>query len=92
MLVREIGDDDEQDYDYELRGAGLGPVRGSMRQFVRRVGLLGAAVLALATPGQALIPLGRPAPAWSGKTITGKPLSSAQFKGKVVLLNFFGNY
>ena len=45
---------------------------------------------ALAVPAAALPPAGRPAPAWSGKTTTGKSLSSAQLKGKVVLLNFFG--
>lgn len=54
----------------------------------------GAALLAvtLAATGaaQAAFPKGKPAPAWSGKTVEGKPISSAQFKGKVVVMNFFG--
>ncbi len=33
--------------------------------------------------------VGKLAPPWSGKTVDGKALTSAQYKGKVVLLNFF---
>jgi len=44
----------------------------------------------LASTAHATLAKGKPAPAWSGKTVEGKPLSSAQFKGKVVLMNFFG--
>lgn len=33
--------------------------------------------------------LGQPAPPFSAKTISGKPISLADFKGKVVLLNFW---
>jgi hypothetical protein len=40
--------------------------------------------------GAATIGVGKTAPAWSGKTVQGKPISSAQYKGKVVLMNFFG--
>lgn len=55
-----------------------------------------AAALALAVgviaPAAAIVRVGTAAPAWSGKTTAGKALSSAQLKGKVVLLNFFNNY
>lgn len=54
----------------------------------------GAALLTLtltaASAVQAAYPKGKPAPTWSGKTIAGKPITSAQFKGKVVVMNFFG--
>ncbi len=50
------------------------------------------ATLALATGASALVAKGKTAPAWSGKTVQGKAISSGQFKGKVVLLNFFNNY
>jgi peroxiredoxin len=36
--------------------------------------------------------VGKPAPAWQGKTLGGKTLKSVQFKGKVVLVNFFSYY
>jgi cytochrome oxidase Cu insertion factor (SCO1/SenC/PrrC family) len=45
-------------------------------------------VAALAAPR--LPRQGAVAPAWSGKTVDGKQLASAQLKGKVVVLNFFG--
>ena len=48
--------------------------------------------VALAIPAGALVPAGRPAPAWRGETIAGKTVASAQLKGKVVLLNFFGRH
>jgi cytochrome oxidase Cu insertion factor (SCO1/SenC/PrrC family) len=48
-----------------------------------------AGVLAVGSASAALISKGKVAPAWSGKTVDGKPISSAQLKGKVVLLNFF---
>lgn len=55
--------------------------------------LLSAALAALvAAPALAIVAAGKPAPAWTGKTTTGKSLSSAQLKGKVVVLNFFNNY
>lgn len=52
------------------------------------------AVLAalLAVPALAIVSVGKPAPAWTGKTTTGKAMSSAQLKGKVVVMNFFNNY
>lgn len=60
---------------------------------IRQYGaLLGAAALALVLGGAATAKLpaaGAVAPAWTGKTTTGKMISSAQFKGKPVLLNFF---
>lgn len=53
--------------------------------------LLAAGVLSF--PVRAALPAtGKAAPAWSGKTTDGKTLSSAQLKGKVVLLNFFNFY
>lgn len=53
--------------------------------------LLVAAGLMLAWGGNAwaLIGAGKTAPSWSGKTVAGQPISSSQFKGKVVLMNFF---
>jgi hypothetical protein len=58
--------------------------------FWRTAGLLGSAA-ALATAAVADLPKpGKTAPAWNGKTVAGKALSSNQLKGKVVLMNFFG--
>jgi len=58
-----------------------------------RLGQLAAlfgAALALACGASAdLVAKGKPAPAWSGKTLAGKTINSAQLKNKVVLLNFF---
>jgi hypothetical protein len=51
---------------------------------------IAALILAGAGAAHATIAKGKPAPAWSGKTVEGKALSSAQLKGKVVLMNFFG--
>jgi hypothetical protein len=49
--------------------------------------------LALATGVTAqVLPAGKVAPKWSGKTVQGKAISAGQYKGKVVLLNFFNNY
>jgi hypothetical protein len=54
---------------------------------------VGALALALATGVSAqILPAGKAAPKWSGKTVAGKAISSTQYKGKVVLLNFFNNY
>lgn len=49
-----------------------------------------AGVIALAGGASAaVIGKGKTAPAWKGKTLAGKSLSSAQLKGKAVLMNFF---
>jgi hypothetical protein len=49
-----------------------------------------ALALGLVTAASAALPgAGKTAPSWSGKTIAGKAISSAQLKGKVVLMNFF---
>lgn len=58
-------------------------------------GLLRGSVLLMLAVGamgtaHAAFPKGKPAPAWSGKMLDGKAISSAQFKGKVVVMNFFG--
>jgi len=62
----------------------------------RRVWGLSAGLSALAmlaiTATAAPVGKGKAAPAWSGKTVAGKAISSGQYKGKVVLLNFFNNY
>lgn len=59
----------------------------------KRLGVLvGSACLGLLLTGisQAeILKAGKPAPAWTGKTVAGKKISSAQFKGRPVLLNFF---
>lgn len=50
----------------------------------------GFLTLSLAVAGGADLPrAGKTAPVWKGKTVAGKPISSAEFKGKVVLVNFF---
>jgi len=45
--------------------------------------------IVLANNARALIGPGKTAPSWSGKTLAGQAINSAQFKGKVVLMNFF---
>ena len=57
-----------------------------------RLAAIGALALGVALPASAIVKAGQKAPAWSGKTTKGKSLSSAQLKGKVVVLNFFNNY
>jgi hypothetical protein len=51
---------------------------------------MAALLLSAASAAHATLAKGKPAPAWNGKTVEGKALSSSQFKGKVVLMNFFG--
>ena len=64
-----------------------------MQTHVWRAAGLAGTLLAFAAGASASLPApGKAAPAWSGKTITGKTLTSAQTKGKVVLLNFFNFY
>lgn len=57
---------------------------------------IGAVALAAMILGGASLadplPKGKVAPAWTGKTVAGKSIKSAQFKGKVVLMNFFSYY
>lgn len=53
---------------------------------------VGGLAVSLAVAAAALPAKGKPIPAWSGKTVGGKALASADLKGKVVLLNFFNNY
>jgi hypothetical protein len=55
----------------------------------RLMAAAGIAAGVLATASSGAVALGRPAPKWSGKTVQGQPISAAQFKGKVVLMNFF---
>lgn len=52
---------------------------------------LAASVLFAGSAG-AVVSTGKPAPGWSGKTVQGKAIASSQYKGKVVLLNFFNAY
>ena len=55
-----------------------------------RTAAVAGAALGLAGAASAdLIKAGKAAPAWSGKTVAGKAIKSSQFKGKVVLVNFF---
>lgn len=55
----------------------------------RNPALLGLTLMVAGASSASLIGPGKPAPAWSAKTVAGKAISSTQFKGKVVLLNFF---
>lgn len=58
-----------------------------------RTGASALAVLALGSVAFAApLAKGKTAPAWSAKTVQGKAISSAQLKGKVVLMNFFSYY
>jgi hypothetical protein len=60
-----------------------------------RWGALAAGAAVLVSVMQAsgeIIKAGKPAPAWSAKTVEGKAISSARFKGKPVLMNFFNYY
>lgn len=54
--------------------------------------LVAGSVLLATAASAAVIGAGKVAPAWSGKTVEGKPLKSTDLKGKVVLLNFFSYY
>ena len=51
---------------------------------------LPALLLIAAGPARAEFPTGKPAPAFTLKQLNGKPLSLSAFKGKVVLLDFWG--
>ena len=57
-----------------------------------RAGAAAALALCLALPAAAVPKAGRALPALTGTTIAGKPFNSAQYKGKVLLLNFFSRY
>ncbi|HEU4753725.1 MAG TPA: hypothetical protein VFU47_11510 [Armatimonadota bacterium] len=62
-----------------------------MRVTLGRAAAVLGMVAALGLTARAdVIKPGKVAPTWSGKTVAGKPISSSQYKGKVVLLNFFG--
>ncbi len=65
-----------------------------MRRFERRaaLGWCAAALVAMTRVGADQLPAGKVAPKWSGKTVSGAAIKSDQFKGKVVLLNFFSFY
>ena len=57
-----------------------------------RAGAVAALGLCLAIPAAALPKTGSTLPALTGTTIAGKPFNSAQYRGKVILLNFFSRY
>lgn len=55
-----------------------------------RLAAIAALTLAAAGSGSAaIIGAGKAAPAWTGKTVAGKPITSKQYQKKVVLMNFF---
>ncbi len=61
---------------------------------MKRIATCAAALFLSATllaggASAALVKKGKVAPAWKGTTVEGKAVASTQFKGKVVLLNFF---
>lgn len=58
----------------------------------RIAGALGLATLLLAAPAIALPRLGSAAPAFTSKSLAGKQVRLSQYKGKVVVLNFFSRY
>ena len=55
----------------------------------RSAALAGAVIALAGGSSAAVIGKGRTAPAWKGKTLAGKTLSSTQLKGKAILMNFF---
>ena len=57
-----------------------------------RAAALAAAAVSLAVSASALPNPGSAVPDFTGKTVAGKPLKWSQYKGKVVLLNFFDRY
>jgi len=59
------------------------------RSWWRVAAIVGASLGVLGPASAELISTGKTAPVWSGKTVEGKPVSSAKLKGKVVLMNFF---
>ncbi len=64
-------------------------MRNSLRGALAAVALC----LGLTLVGRAeMIKTGKTAPAWSGKSLAGKTVKSADFKGKVLLMNFFSYY
>jgi cytochrome oxidase Cu insertion factor (SCO1/SenC/PrrC family) len=52
--------------------------------------LVMAGVMLIGTPARAEFPRDKPAPAFTLQQLSGKPLSLASLKGKVVLLDFWG--
>ncbi len=48
--------------------------------------------MALTLPAAALPKAGSAAPSFTGTTLAGKKLSLAQYRGKVVLVNFFSRH
>jgi peroxiredoxin len=59
-----------------------------VQPWVRLLAVTGL-TLACSSNAWALIKAGKVAPSWSAKTLAGKPIASSQFKGRVILLNFF---
>jgi hypothetical protein len=57
-----------------------------------RASAVAALGLCLMLPASAGVKPGGSVPAFTGTTIAGKPFKSTQYKGKVLLLNFFSRY
>jgi hypothetical protein len=79
----------------QWRGSRTSPLREAedrvkLLQVAGRTGAAGVLALSLVGAAHAELPgKGKAAPVWSGKTLAGKPISSASLKGRVVLMNFF---
>lgn len=58
----------------------------------RAVTALLAALLALPGAGRAVTEIGAPAPALRGVLVSGEPFDLADYRGKVVLVNFYSSY
>ncbi len=63
-----------------------------MNQLFSRLGIALVATLALAGYARADDTLPQPAPAWHLRDIAGNDVSSAQFKGKVLVINFWATW
>jgi thiol-disulfide isomerase/thioredoxin len=76
-------------------GAGFEPVKAHATHKGKQYAFcsLKCKVEFLKNPDEFLVTdAGKPAPAWTLKTFDGKPVSLEQFRGKVVLLDFWGTF
>jgi hypothetical protein len=61
-----------------------------MKRTIWRIAAVAATALGVMSAASAgLLGASKSAPAWSGKTVAGKPIASSQYKGKALLMNFF---
>ena len=77
----------------ERRKELLGRLKKEFADVPRRHSTLGELADALLSPHDpASLAVGKPAPEIAGRTADGKPMKLSDFKGKVVVLDFFGDW